>query len=87
VRGTVRLEGGTGAAGNNLGVGATVILLRDGAQIEQTIANTEGVFSFYVPTGNYSVRVFVDGFVDVSKDFSVTNPNQPADASVTLQRR
>lgn len=84
ITGTVRLE--NSGAGDRAG-GATVILLRDGSQIEQTIANAQGEYSFYVPVGNYSVRIFFDGFVDASQDLTVTNPNQPRDISVTLQRR
>lgn len=85
ITGTVSLANADG--GSTLGAGATVVLLRDGAQIEQTAANAQGKYSFYVPVGNYSVRFFFDGFIDISQDLTVNNPNQPRDISVTLQRR
>ncbi len=86
ISGTVLLAGENGATATR-GGGATVILLRDGSQLEQSFANTEGKFSFFVPVGNYTVRVFFDGYVDTSQDTIVNTPNQPRDLSVTLQRR
>ncbi|MBC7806755.1 MAG: carboxypeptidase regulatory-like domain-containing protein, partial [Akkermansiaceae bacterium] len=83
ISGVVRLETATGARA----AGATIILLRDGSQIEQTAANAQGEFSFFVPAGNYSVQVLFDGYIDGSRDFVVNTPNQPRDASVILQRR
>ncbi|MBC8140212.1 MAG: carboxypeptidase regulatory-like domain-containing protein [Armatimonadetes bacterium] len=69
------------------GAGATVILSRDGTQAEQTIANENGDFSFYVPVGSYAVRVLKDAFVDNTASGAVTNPNTPLRLDVALSPR
>lgn len=69
------------------GAGATVILSRSGGQIEQVVAGATGDFSFYVPVGDYSVRVLKDGFVDGTASGAVTNPNTPLRLDVAVVQR
>lgn len=83
IRGTARVDSASGG----LAAGATVILFRNGAQLEQTIANAQGEYSFYVPVGNYTVRVSLPGYQDANLDLVLSNPNQPAEASVILIAR
>lgn len=69
------------------GAASTVILSRSGNQIEQVIANENGDFSFYVPVGDYSVRVLKDGFIDGAASGTVTNPNTPLRLDVAVVQR
>ncbi len=69
------------------GAGATVILLRDGSQIEETAADATGSFAFFVPVGNYSVRVLKDGYVEGDANGTLADPNAPLRLDVSVAPR
>ncbi|HVK02085.1 MAG TPA: hypothetical protein VM490_01285 [Armatimonadaceae bacterium] len=69
------------------GAGTFVILFRNGVQLEQTAANQSGDFGFYVPANNYTIRFLNSAYADKEIAVTVSNPNQPVRADVTLQLR
>jgi len=70
------------------GAGATVFLLRNGVQIEQTISGaSDGGYSFYVPVGNYSVQVQKNNYQSATAPAIVTDPNKQIEVDVTLTPR
>jgi hypothetical protein len=77
--GTVTVQGvGTPA-------GTTVILFRNGIQIESTVTNGDGIYAFYVPVGQYTVRALRNGFQDTnSGTINLTDPNAPVKTDLTM---
>lgn len=70
--GRVSINNGLFAAGSN------VILTRNGIQIESTVTDANGRYSFYVPVGTYGVRIVRSGFVEVERnDLVISNPSVP----------
>lgn len=76
--GTITLQG----AGNVAGV--SVLLFRNGTQIESTFTDAQGKYSFLVPAGNYSLRVISTGFQDGTANITLTDPNVPQEVNLTL---
>lgn len=81
------LVGKVSTTNGQSGAGAIVLLLRDGKQIEQTVSNAAGDFAFYVPVGNYAVRVLKDGYIDNTVSGSITSPNTPLRLDVAVEPR
>jgi hypothetical protein len=68
----------------NGGGGSLVTLFRDGVQVEQVTTDSQGNYFFYVPVGNYTVRVSKNGYRDADQPVNVTDPNATATVDVTL---
>ena len=64
----------------------TVVLFRNGVQLETTTTDANGSYGFYVPVGNaYSVLATRPGFQNTqSGTLSVTNPSVPLHADLAL---
>lgn len=77
--GTITLQG----VGNVSGV--TVLLLRDGTQVESSFTDAEGKYSFFVPMGNYTVRALSTGFQDGTATANLTDAASPIQVDITLQ--
>ncbi len=78
---------GTVTLGNGLGTGSntTVVLLRDGVQIEQTVSDANGVYSFYVPVGTYSVVAIRPAFQNADSGLvTVSNPSVALSVNLTM---
>lgn len=68
----------TNATGGAAIPGASVILRRNGVQVETTTTDAEGKFGFLRPVGTYSIQVIAAGFVDGDSGvFSLTSANTP----------
>jgi len=68
--------------------GTNVILFRNNIQIETTVTDGTGIYHFYVPAGQYTVRALRNGFVDTdSGTITLTDPSTPVRTDLTMASR
>jgi hypothetical protein len=65
--------------------GTTVLLDRNGVQIESTLTDSNGMYYFYVPIGTYTVTAVRNGFQTItSGTINLTNASQPITTNLTM---
>lgn len=78
IQGTITLSDGTSAAG------LSVVLTRNNVQYEIAVTDANGYYSFYVPVGDYGLRVVKPGYRDATGAVSVIDPSVAARADLAL---
>jgi hypothetical protein len=73
ITGRALLGGSAGGAAP----GTNVFLLSNGTQIEVSVTDSAGNYSFYVPVGTYSLKFGHTGYQTTSQDVAVMNPSAP----------
>lgn len=80
------LKGVVSVTGVGTPSGTTVILERNGVQIETDSTDNFGAYGFFVPAGTYTIRLIRPSFQEiVTPPFTLTDPNQPVTQDFTMQ--
>lgn len=77
----------TSSTDNSAIVGAPVLLLRGGVQLETINTDATGHYFFAVPAGSYSVQVIPSGFVSGERTANLVDPNNPLTVDFSLAPR